>query len=606
MRFVLVGLENVSVFNSSIDVNESFFFVNQSAQIVVYHDNQERFLFEDSALANINRSDVHAVHPLVGQGVRIVNFCVDLGGNNNRRGGGKYVNAVFNIIEKPILYLKFTGSLNADSCSFFACEKVYVLFGSIRSILSSLNGLFENVALHRHLCKLAFHMPGLCLSMCDQGVGLPSAGLHLGELALHRGPLALHRCPLLVHDASLTAIHKPSEKHDNQLQDPNCSKYPRKYFYPPLYAYVLCLGISVGLVSVGGFLAGGRSGLRLLGWSLGAIGVFGGGCALSTLAFGSPFFLWNLQWLRSKSHSDNCSGDYHAISVTQKHLTAYRLCNTFSLMANALSADKQTAIIAALAEGSSIRSIERITGVHRDTIMRLGVKIGQGCTKLMDSKMQDLDCNYLQFDELWGFIGKKERHCSVDDNPTLGDVWTFCAIDSKTKLVPSFKVGKRTHATTTEFVQDVASRMRHRVQVSSDAMHLYVEAMELAFGADVDYGQCVKVYAHDAAQHPERKYSAPHFASAYRRSIVGNPEMELVSTSHVERLNATTRLHVKRLSRLTLAFSKKFENFQAAVALHFAYYNFVRRHNTLRCTPAMAAGVERDFWTVGDLVEAVL
>jgi IS1 family transposase len=297
-------------------------------------------------------------------------------------------------------------------------------------------------------------------------------------------------------------------------------------------------------------------------------------------------------------------GLHFFLIVTRKHLTPLHLCNTVSDMANVLSAEKQTAIIAALAEGSSIRSIERITGVHRDTIMRLGVKVGKGCQTLMDSKMQDLDCHYLQFDELWGFIGKKERHCSVDDNPTLGDVWTFCAIDSETKLVPSFKVGKRTHATTTEFVQDVASRMRNRVQISSDAMHLYVEAMELAFGSDVDYGQCVKVYVHDAAQHPERKYSAPHFASAVRRPITGQPEMELVSTSHVERLNATTRLHMRRLTRLTLAFSKKLENFEAAVALHFAYYNFVKRHNTLRCTPAMAAGVERDFWSVADLVEA--
>jgi len=274
-------------------------------------------------------------------------------------------------------------------------------------------------------------------------------------------------------------------------------------------------------------------------------------------------------------------------------------------MANVLSADKQAAIIAALAEGSSIRSIERITGVHRDTIMRLGVKVGKGCAMLLDSKMQDLDCNYLQLDELWGFIGKKERHCSIDDSPEFGDVWTFCAIDSETKLVPSFKCGKRTHELATEFAMDIAGRMRHRVQVSTDAMHSYIGAMELAFGADVDYGQCVKVYVHDTAEHPERKYSAPSFASAYRRPITGNPEMERVSTSHVERLNATTRLHVKRLNRLTLAFSKKLENFQAAIALHFAYYNFVRRHNTLRMTPAMAAGIERDFWSVGDLVEAV-
>jgi IS1 family transposase len=273
-------------------------------------------------------------------------------------------------------------------------------------------------------------------------------------------------------------------------------------------------------------------------------------------------------------------------------------------MANVLNKDKQIAVIGALAEGSSIRSIERLTGVHRDTIMRLGVRVGKGCEMLLDSKMQDLDCHYLQFDELWGFIGKKERHVSIEDNPELGDVWTFCAIDSETKLVPSFKVGKRNHVTTTEFVQDVASRMRHRVQVSSDAMHLYSEAVERAFGADVDYGQCVKVYVHDSAQHPEHKYSAPHFASAVRRPIMGEPEMELVSTSHVERLNATTRLHMKRLSRLTLAFSKKLENFKAATALHFAYYNLVKRHNTLRCTPAMAAGVERDFLTVGDLVDA--
>lgn len=289
--------------------------------------------------------------------------------------------------------------------------------------------------------------------------------------------------------------------------------------------------------------------------------------------------------------------------VLQKYLDKLHYCSTVISMANVLSKDKQIAVIGALAEGSSIRSIERLTGVHRDTIMRLGVRVGKGCEMLLDSKMQDLDCNYLQFDEVWGFIGKKERHVGIDDDPTYGDVWTYCAIDSETKLVPAFKCGKRNLATTTEFVRDVAGRMRHRVQISSDAMHSYAEAVENAFGSDVDYGQCVKVYVHDDAQHPERKYSAPHFASAMRRPITGEPEMDSVSTSHVERLNATTRLHVKRLSRLTLAFSKKLENFQAAVALHFAYYNFVRRHNSLRCAPAMAAGVERDFLTVADLVE---
>jgi hypothetical protein len=154
-------------------------------------------------------------------------------------------------------------------------------------------------------------------------------------------------------------------------------------------------------------------------------------------------------------------------------------------------------------------------------------------------------------------------------------------------------------------VKDVASRMRNQVQISTDALHSYVEAVEQAFGTEVDYGQIVKVYTHDSAHHPERQYSAPRFASAIRRPIVGVPDMDLVSTSHIERLNGTTRHHVKRLARLTLAFSKKFDNFKAAVALHFAYYNLVKRHNTLRCTPAMAAGVERDFWTVEQLVEVV-
>jgi IS1 family transposase len=226
-----------------------------------------------------------------------------------------------------------------------------------------------------------------------------------------------------------------------------------------------------------------------------------------------------------------------------------------------------------------------MTGVHRDTIMRHGVKVGQGCTMLMDTKMQDLSCNYLQFDELWGFIGKKKRHVSVDDDPELGDVWTFCAIDAETKMVPTFRCGKRTAETANAFVQDVADRVANRVQISTDALRAYVEAVEQS------------LYVHNAGNHhhPERHYSAPTFAKAMRRPISGSPEMHNVSTSYVERLNATTRLHMKRLNRLTLAFSKKLENFKAAAGLNFAYYNFVKRHSSLRCTPAMAAGIEHDF-----------
>lgn len=272
-------------------------------------------------------------------------------------------------------------------------------------------------------------------------------------------------------------------------------------------------------------------------------------------------------------------------------------------MANTLKKDKQIAVISALTEGSSIRSIERMTGVHRDTVMRLGVKVGQGCAALLDSKMRDLSCSHLELDEIWGFIGKKQRNLRPNDDPQLGDVWTFCAIDADTKLVPSFKVGNRDTDTADVFVQDVASRMRNRVQISTDGLRAYVEAIEKSFGMEVDYAQIVKTYGHVETTN-NRRYSAPEFVSSEKNVIVGSPDFDRISTSYVERLNATTRLHMRRLTRLTLAFSKKLENFEAAVALHFAYYNFVKRHGTLRCTPAMAAGIERDFWSVGDLVEA--
>src|ERR1035437_4157913 len=272
-------------------------------------------------------------------------------------------------------------------------------------------------------------------------------------------------------------------------------------------------------------------------------------------------------------------------------------------MANVLNTDKQIAIIAALSEGSSMRSIERMTGVHRDTIMRLGVKVGQGCTTLMDEKMRDLSCKRLEMDEIWGFIGKKEKHVQMEDGPDVGSVWTFCAIDADTKLVPAFRVGKRDAATANAFVKDIASRMRTRVQISTDALKAYVNAIEGAFGADVDYGQIIKTYG--LIEHSDnRRYSPPEFVSSEKSVIMGNPDESLISTSYIERLNGTTRGHMRRLTRLTLAFSKKRENFEAAVGLHFAYYNFVKRHGTLRCTPAMAAGVTGTFWSVGDLVEA--
>jgi len=278
----------------------------------------------------------------------------------------------------------------------------------------------------------------------------------------------------------------------------------------------------------------------------------------------------------------------------------YILC-----MANRLPKDKQIAVINMLAEGSSIRAIWRITGIHQDTICRLGVRVGQGCAKILDAKMRDLTCRFLQFDEIWGFIGKKEKHRSIDDDPTLGDVWTFCAIDAETKLMPAFKVGKRNHVTANALVSDVASRLKNRPQISSDGLRAYVEAVENAFGMNVDFGMIIKNYGADRGEHhQERRYSAPEVTSMQKMVVAGYPNPDLISTSHIERLNGTTRLHMRRLTRLTYAFSKKLENFEAAVALHFAYYNLVRTHKTIRMTPAMAAGIERNFWTVGDLIEA--
>jgi len=271
-------------------------------------------------------------------------------------------------------------------------------------------------------------------------------------------------------------------------------------------------------------------------------------------------------------------------------------------MANVLNTDKQIAVIGALAEGSGMRSIERMTGIHRDTIMRLGVKVGQGCAAVMESKMRNLPCS-LEMDEIWGFVGKKDRNVRMGDDAAVGSVWTFCAIDAETKLVPAFKVGNRDTATAKAFVQDVADRMAYRVQISTDGLTAYVAAMESAFGGDVDYAQIIKIYGHEEVSN-NRRYSAPEFVSSEKKIFVGNPDVRLISTSYVECLNATTRLHMRRLTRLTLAFSKKRENFEAAVALHFAYYNFVKRHSTIRCTPAMAAGVTGSFWSVGDLVEA--
>lgn len=273
-----------------------------------------------------------------------------------------------------------------------------------------------------------------------------------------------------------------------------------------------------------------------------------------------------------------------------------------ALQVNRLSLARRTQIIGALVEGNSIRSIERMTDTHRDTVMRLLVEAGDGCAKLLDERMRDLTCRRLQCDEIWSFVGKKQKQIRPgDDQSQLGDQWTFVAVDAETKLVPSFRIGKRDLPTATAFMNDLAGRLSNRVQLSSDALAAYVEAVEVAFGADIDYGQQIKHY--DAEPIGAGRYSPPRVTYSERRTIVGGPDLDHISTSYIERQNLTMRMSMRRFTRLTNAFSKKLENLKAAVAVHFAYYNLVRIHRTIRVSPAMAAGVETRLWSLADLVE---
>jgi IS1 family transposase len=274
-------------------------------------------------------------------------------------------------------------------------------------------------------------------------------------------------------------------------------------------------------------------------------------------------------------------------------------------MANNLETEKKVAVISMLAEGTSIRATERITGVNQNTIMSLNRRVGDACKKIMDEKMRGLNCRNVEIDEIWGFIGSKQKNAQRAG--TFGDVWTFIAIDSDSKLIPSYIVGKRDAYHAKMFMDDLASRMALRVQISSDALAAYPDAFERSFGTDADYGQIVKTYSvtplGNAAAPAAVRYSPAEVVKVERTVISGMPDVARITTSHIEKQNHTLRMHCRRLTRLTNAFSKKFENFEAAVALNFAYYNFVKTHLAIRMTPAMAAGIEKSHWTVAELVE---
>jgi IS1 family transposase len=272
-------------------------------------------------------------------------------------------------------------------------------------------------------------------------------------------------------------------------------------------------------------------------------------------------------------------------------------------MANVLPREKQLMVLNALVEGVSVRAIDRMTGVNRETILNLLVRVGDGCAALLDDRMTDLDCDRLELDEIWGFVGKKQKRVRATDNAArVGDAWTYCAIDADTKLVPCFLVGKRTEETTKAFILDLASRLTHRVQISTDGLRAYGTAIPDTFRGQVDYAMIIKEYEAEPAG--AGRYSPPRVTATDKIPVCGAPDADLVSTSYVERLNLTTRMQMRRMTRLTNGHSKKLENHLAATALHFAHYNFVRTHETVRCSPAMAAGVERTLWSMGDLLDA--
>lgn len=266
-----------------------------------------------------------------------------------------------------------------------------------------------------------------------------------------------------------------------------------------------------------------------------------------------------------------------------------------------LTQEKKLQVLSALLEGCSIRSVERLTGVHRDSITRLMVRTGESCEVLLNEKMRDLSCRRLECDEIWTYVSKKQKRLNGEDNRAeMGDQYLFVALDADTKLVPSFVVGKRDGATAYGFMLDLQGRLSNRVQITTDGFPPYRDAVEFTFGPDVDFSQLVKVYEHDEKK--RERYSPSRIISAVPTLITGKPNRAYISTSFVERNNLTIRMQMRRFTRLTNAFSKKLRNLKAAVALHFAHYNLVRIHRTLRVTPAMAAGVSDHIWSLQELI----
>ena len=271
---------------------------------------------------------------------------------------------------------------------------------------------------------------------------------------------------------------------------------------------------------------------------------------------------------------------------------------------NVLPMEKQIQIVSSLVEGNSVRATARMVGVEHKTVMRVLLRVGDRCARLLNERMRRLPCKLIQMDEIWTFVGKKEKRVRFDDNPeVVGDQYVFVAMDSETKLIPSFRIGKRNAANAWYFVQDLQTRLANRIQLTSDGFRPYKDAVDDAFGVDVDYAMLVKMYS-DSGQ-ADTRYSPGEIVDSRPIPITGNPKLHLISTSHIERQNLTIRMQLRRFTRLTNAFSKKLENLKAAMSVHFCWYNFCRIHQTLRVTPAMEAGIADHVWSLEEVVLCV-
>jgi IS1 family transposase len=268
---------------------------------------------------------------------------------------------------------------------------------------------------------------------------------------------------------------------------------------------------------------------------------------------------------------------------------------------NRLSNADRTRIVAALVEGNSIRSTCRMTGAAKGTVLKLLSELGGACAAYHHEHVRNLTTQRIQCDEIWSFCGAKDKNIRGGKKiPGVGSVWTWTGLDADTKLIVSYMCGERDALAALLFIKDLASRLSHRVQLTTDGHRAYLDAVEAVFGTDVDYAMLIKIYG--THENPDTRYSPGEVVGTETHVKAGQPDPRYISTSYAERKNLTMRMSMRRFTRLTNAFSKKVANHEAAIALHFMYYNFCRVHKTLRVTPAMEAGLADHIWEIEELV----